>query len=109
MANRVKSFEIDIPDELINYLWVLFKPRMEALIAEKIGLINSTPPVNDYMPMDWVIQTFALCSRQTFFNVKKGKVHSIKKPVGSGKLYNVDEFNKSLLTYLPQKPLFRKK
>lgn len=103
-AIHINASELNIPDEWTEYLWDLFKPRLEALITEKVGTSGQT--VDEYMPLDWFLKTYIqVGTRQTFSKIIKNKVHSFRQ--GRCKVYNVEHFKKALQSYKPVKPFIK--
>ena len=101
---HIKSAEAELPEGLEEYLWELFKPQVEALIAEKLG--NAGQVVNEYMPKDYFMLAYSI-GKTTFHNIlKSGRVSSHREFKRS--VYNVEQFKKALQSYKPVKPLFER-
>jgi len=89
---------------LEEYLWELFKPRVDALIAEKLG--NAGQAVNEYMPKEYFMSAYSI-GKTTFHNIlKSGRVD--KHQEFDHKVYNVEQFKKALQDYKPVKPFIKK-
>lgn len=100
----ITNAEAEIPAEWEQYLWDLFKPRVEALIAEKLGIAGQA--VELYMPKEHFMTAYNI-GKTTFHNIlKAGRVASHREFKRS--VYNVEQFKKALHSYKPVKPLFKK-
>ncbi len=101
---HIKCAEAELPAGLEEYLWELFKPRVEALIAEKLG--NAGQMINEYMPIEYFMSAYGI-GKTTFHNIlKSGRVDRHQE--FDHKVYNVGQFKKALHAYKPEKPLFKK-
>lgn len=102
----ITNAEAEIPPEWEQYLWELFKPRVEALIEEKLAnSVSGGRAVSEYMPMEWFLETFKnIGTRQTFSKIIGKRVHRYRQ--GKCKIYNVGQFKQALQLYKPVKPVF---
>ena len=101
---HIKCAEAELPAGLEEYLWELFKPRVDALIAEKLG--NAGQAVNEYMPKEYFMSAYSI-GKTTFHNIlKSGRVD--KHQEFDHKVYNVEQFKKALQDYKPVKPFIKK-
>ena len=99
------KLEVDFPSELEEYLWELFRPRIDALIAEKLRMLEIM--VDEYMPMAYLVKKYSF-SRQTFHKIKNSSnVSSFRR--AKFNYYNVEQFTKAFLAYRPEKPMFKNK
>jgi len=95
--------QAELPPELEQYMWDLFKPRIEAIIDEKVKML--VQPVDEYMPMSYFLKKYDF-SKVTFNKIRaSGNVTSFRRAGLS--YYNVAQFKKAFQDYRPEKPLFK--
>jgi hypothetical protein len=101
---HIKVLDAELPVGIEEYLWELFKPRVDALIAEKLG--SAGQAVNEYMPKEYFMSAYSI-GKTTFHNIlKAGRIN--KHQEFDHKVYNVEQFKKALQFYKPEKPLIKK-
>ena len=101
---NIKGLEAELPIGLEEYLWELFKPRVEALISEKMGIAGQV--VTEYMPKEYFMSAYNI-GKTTFHNIlKAGRIN--KHQEFDHKVYNVEQFKRALQDYKPVKPLIKK-
>jgi hypothetical protein len=96
--------QAEIPAEWEQYLWDLFKERIDARIDEKMRL-SGQQPVDPYEPMSYFLKKYDF-SKVTFNKIRaSGKVTSFSRAGRS--YYCVEQFKKAFQSYRPEKPLFK--